>query len=285
MPFNAPFRHKFYKSDLIYGLMDEIHRYIYKVIYFRDAITHFEHNDYPPALVSDYLIPLEVENFNDFMAESRGSEDPNDIRDQREVNTKLKYIDNADYRKYKESLFGYWKRDTKYSSVTTRTDYNTQIMGRKCKGAMSWININNDPLIKGIHLHFILDGINMEEVISKYYFDINEHEAQNQYYSNEDNMNENNGFVSIDLNQKRVRSEKSIVGKELRWIFRNRGNTNVAKKIQFWKNGCPTNPPWVGNECLIWDKYALHLEAKGKKMKRDMMAYPGYLIYINNYEN
>ncbi|MDX7987091.1 hypothetical protein FE392_07070 [Xenorhabdus sp. 12] len=259
MPFYFPFREKFYKGDLIYGLMDGIHDYINSASPFSEAMIHFEHKSYPPALVSDYLIPLEVENFNYFLETSIGSEDPNDIRDQKEVETKLKYINNDNYRRYKESLFSYLERDTKYSSVTKRIDYSTQIIGRKCKGAISWVSINNDPLIKDAHVHFILDGINMKEIISKSYLVIHEDDDKNQCNSN------NNGFVPISLNSKKAEIEKSIVGRELRWIFRNRANPNVAKKIQFWKDKNPAPPPWKENGCLIWDKYALHLEAKEKK--------------------
>ncbi|MDX7990495.1 hypothetical protein [Xenorhabdus littoralis] len=264
MPFYLPFRREFHKGDLIYGLVNEIRKYIYNNNYFKDSITHYEHKDYPPALMSDYFIPLEWKDANDFASSGMELEDPEDIKDLKEVKIKFQYMKNDIYRKHEESFFRYLKINNKYRSVMERTDYSRQIIGRKCKGAVSWVSINNDKLIKNTHIHFILDGINIEELISKYDSSGDEDTNINKD-KNKDVNKEDNEFVAVELNNNRYKNIKGITGIELRWIFRNRANPQVANKVQFWKNGLPTPPPWVGNQCLIWDKYALHLEVKEKE--------------------
>ncbi|MEX0447773.1 hypothetical protein [Xenorhabdus sp. SGI246] len=75
----------------------------------------------------------------------------------------------------------------------------------------------NGNLPHAMHIHFILDGINMDTVVYKY--------------------------------------DKNITGKELRWLFRHREYPNVAKKIQFWLNDTPTTPPWEEAGSTLWKNY------------------------------
>ncbi|MDC9595186.1 hypothetical protein PSI17_16735, partial [Xenorhabdus sp. IM139775] len=91
------------------------------------------------------------------------------------------------------------------------------LFSRKCKAGLSWITMSNDNtnLVKNNSVHFILDNIDMKYVVHKRRYPGAPHD---------------------------------ITSHELRWIYRNRKNINVQKKIQFWLNGHPTFPPWESEE-------------------------------------
>ncbi|PHM45768.1 T3SS effector EspK [Xenorhabdus mauleonii] len=100
---------------------------------------------------------------------------------------------------------------------------------RKCKGGLSWVVTDSDPIAQKIKVHFILDGLDMRSIVSK------------QPY-----VNNKTGEVS----------KTSITASELRWIYRNRHNPKVKQKIHFWFEGKPTIPPWESEEGkMIWQKY------------------------------
>ncbi|WP_045972228.1 hypothetical protein [Xenorhabdus doucetiae] len=112
--------------------------------------------------------------------------------------------------------------------VNEKERFNQLNLGRKCKGGLLWVGKSDSELVQDIHVHFILDDINMQWVADK-------HEEF---------------------------EKKSITGKELRWIFRNRHNAKVKQKVQFWQDGKPVCPPWESEESHIWDNYERKLIRK-----------------------
>ncbi|SIP71980.1 hypothetical protein XIS1_1300035 [Xenorhabdus innexi] len=95
-------------------------------------------------------------------------------------------------------------------------EYNRCYLGRKCKGALSFICENNDQEIAK-DVHFILDDIEYDKVVYK-----------------------------LDTN---------ITGRELRFLYRNRSNPNISNKVQFWIYGKPTSPPWENDIDDLWKNY------------------------------
>ncbi|WP_143354762.1 MULTISPECIES: hypothetical protein [unclassified Erwinia] len=103
------------------------------------------------------------------------------------------------------------KQHEKYSRIIEDDCPSAINVARKCKGGLLWITGTQSDR----HIHFILDRLNINQVVHK------NHER--------------------DWENKR---SKSITGCELRWIYRNRHNPNVINKVQFWKHQRPVCPPW-----------------------------------------
>lgn len=110
-------------------------------------------------------------------------------------------------------------QDAKGYNMNGRAVHHHQVIGRKCKAGLFWVSTLQDDTT----VHFILNSIDLSLVVWKSH-------PRDQY-------------------------EKSFTGIELRWIYRNRHNSQIMKKIQFWLNGVPTTPPWVGDNSGLWQKY------------------------------
>ncbi|CDG16852.1 hypothetical protein [Xenorhabdus doucetiae] len=229
MPFTPPFRNQFYIGDLIYGLAKDRQKYCNRVNSFTAAGAHDKQRGNPPIYIDRYLIQREIKPSNN-----------------------PEYMKDVNYDTYKKDFFGHLKSESahQYNNVATNPHRGHQCkeeqyidicqrdVGRKCKGGLSWISTGNSPLVKDIHVHFILDNINMISLIQK-------------------------------------KDQKSITGKELRWIFRNKNDPRVAAKIQFWDDGEPTSPPWIsangwwhrffGDESHVWEEYEKHLQEKAQR--------------------
>lgn len=85
-------------------------------------------------------------------------------------------------------------------------------------------------LLKGRTVHFVLDGINMDQVPTK-------------------------SFNSEATNT------RSITGAELRWIYKHRDEQTVQDNIQFWANKKPTTPPWSPDSSNYSDQWAIYNRA------------------------
>jgi len=83
---------------------------------------------------------------------------------------------------------------------------------KKLKFGLEWMATNG----RGGAVHFLLDGLNMGEVVFKFSADMPDGERRKPY-----------------------------TAVELRWIYRNRHDPRVQKCIQFWLDGKPTSPPWM----------------------------------------
>ncbi|BET97989.1 hypothetical protein [Xenorhabdus taiwanensis] len=235
MPFREPFIKKFKVGDLIYGLGGNRKKYIDENLRFEDAKNQYDSKLFPPTIIDDYLIPAELEHnvLVEIYLENKlwSNEEQHNalLKDKKCFKEKIDSI-NANintYKKYEKDFFTHLKNDNKYCSVTeSHRECNGLIIGRKCKGGLSWVNTSNSELTRDINVHFILDGIDIKRIAGKY--------------------------------------DKNITGKELRWIFRHRNHPKVIEKVQFWENGKPTVPPWAGLKQFVWNNYVIHLQGKEK---------------------
>ncbi|PHM28958.1 hypothetical protein [Xenorhabdus budapestensis] len=234
MPFFRPFRENFYKGDLIYGLTDSRKKYVNESKNFLIAKHCNDEALYPPIFIDNYLTPAELNHMKNFMKNYQGKNKKNNWINNEEKSSfqnraeeysrrywyekPKKQEDEDKYNHYKRDFFNHLKSHHKYRTITENiNEYNKIDIGRKCKGGLSWASIVNGNLPHDMHIHFILDGINMDSVVYKH--------------------------------------DKNITGKELRWLFRHREYPNVAKKIQFWLNDTPTTPPWEGTGSTLWKNY------------------------------
>ncbi|PHM40081.1 toxin [Xenorhabdus mauleonii] len=95
-------------------------------------------------------------------------------------------------------------------------------IGRKCKGILEFACREENDFIT--YIHFLLDELDMDQVTKK-----------------------------IPVKDS---GDPSITGQELRWIYRNRENGNVANKIQFWLDEKPIVPPWeIEKWKSLWEDY------------------------------
>lgn len=106
----------------------------------------------------------------------------------------------------------------KYQSALDAAGSNQDIR-RKCKGGLYWAT-----MIAQKHVHFILDGIDMEAVVKK---------------ATQGDNPDSDGDEALGIEKNRT-----ITGSELRWIYRNRDLEPVQQHVQFWFNGKQCPPPW-----------------------------------------
>ncbi|MHC5234168.1 hypothetical protein [Brucella sp. LJL56] len=122
----------------------------------------------------------------------------------------------AQHSKYKSIL------DTESIALRDRKsiifkDAETAI-GRKIKAGLNWAKDSQT------RVHFILDGIDMDEVVNKTL----------RFFSN--------------------RLVRPYTGSELRWLYRNRHDPDVQNVVQFWRDGKRVEPPWETDREL-WTNY------------------------------
>ncbi|MDX7989199.1 hypothetical protein FE392_18105 [Xenorhabdus sp. 12] len=235
MPFapESEYRRQFSPGDLIYGLNDQRNIYANNTSndYFELARRHRDLGAYPPVVIDNYLTPTDIECMSKFEKEYNSKLKNNDWLNHDEkkeykdtlnnMRYRKNYAQGSTYTKYEVDFFDHLKKDRMYEVVLQEQSpseiYNL-IMGKKCKGGLSWVCTGTSELVNRMHIHFILDGIDLKQVIHK--------------------------------------QSNSITGKELRWIYRNRNNPLVAKKIQFWILHNPTCPPWMEEPGVTdWQAY------------------------------
>ncbi|OKP04539.1 hypothetical protein [Xenorhabdus eapokensis] len=238
MPFYEPFTKKIKIGDLIYGLNSERIRYLKQYEQFKDVdpaknINNFEYvyafNNYRPIFIDHYVLPQEKPRLR-----GTSQEEKEEYRRRYFIwefqSNNMKLAKNHPYQK---SFTSYGDNHQKYNTAFSETltkEGVGKLFSRKCKAGLSWITMSdgNNDIVKNNTIHFILDNIDMRYVTNK-------------------------------LNYRHDRSDVTAI--ELRWIYRNRENPNVQKKIQFWLNGHPTLPPWE-NEAgkKMWKLYTPNSE-------------------------
>jgi hypothetical protein len=113
---------------------------------------------------------------------------------------------------------------------------------RKCKAGLNWGTHDS----QGTHVHFVLDSIGQEDVVKK------------SYWSSVNGGDSGTGDLK----------ERAVTNAELRWIFRNRHDPQVAERVQFWKDMKPTLPPWeIDTLRSTWETYQPQ-SAIGRNPKR-----------------
>ncbi|MDC9604135.1 hypothetical protein [Xenorhabdus griffiniae] len=206
LPPTVYFNQEFAPGDLIYGLRREIARYA-DSLHLKINLDAF---DVQAATVDQYVVPREVELSTTGRCRFYNMTLPKNIP---YFQNFISYL--ADHPKY-------------HTALTYPIENNSRISGRKCKGALSWVTLGNNALTENMHIHFLLDGINMKYVVNK-----------KPYPGNPD-------------------LETNVTARELRWIYRNKDHPQVQRKILFWLNRELTSPPWTGNGAVLWRNYVPH---------------------------
>ena len=189
MPFKEPFVKNFRKGDLFYGISDG------RNLYLKALPTSRSH----PHKIDDFSGPHYERIYLKFSGEMPVLQ--NDFSD-------------------------FLRRHPKYKVIFDRPspgnhDEVAKDNMRKCKAGLSW------AAVRGITIHFVLDGLNVESVPYKAVFcDVDTHVIH-----------------------------ASVTNSELRWVYRNRHDPAVAQCIQFWRDQRPVQPPWTGEGAALWANY------------------------------
>jgi hypothetical protein len=103
-----------------------------------------------------------------------------------------------------------------------------------CKAGLAYTTAQ-----QGKHIFFMLDGLNMADVVNK-----------RQY-----NKNDDPGFdATQDVHQPSGDSRQDITSAELRFLYRNRTNHAIIDNVSFWKDGKESQAPWLTRPAL-WQHY------------------------------
>ncbi|MBR7651966.1 hypothetical protein KCX83_06470 [Brucella oryzae] len=201
MPFYPEFKRQFVAGDLVYGLFEQRGVYANKYKEFFASKTPMNISTIDQYAISDAerdmlerkrIMPTNQAEFSEFTSR---------------------------HHKYHSIL------SSKFIRFEDRYIYNDDVLKRKCKSGLGWM------VDSKMTVHFILDGINMTEVVNK------------------SNIQDKRGCTSGGS------TLRSITGAELRWIYRNRNDINVQRRVQFWNKGQPVSPPWFGVGKELWDQY------------------------------
>ncbi|WP_258086756.1 hypothetical protein [Xenorhabdus bovienii] len=219
MPFHQPFREKVAHDDLIYGLDGARIKYT-QMRNGPFTFVDLRRDVYKPRphTIDEYVVQGEREA----LAKA-------------EVLKRDKIMKMKTRPLYQESFTSYLQHHEKYQTTTlSGLPYDGRLFSRKCKGGLAWITMRNDSITKNMHVHFILDDIDMKYIVKK-------------------------------LRHPNARNPTDITAHELRWIYRNRHLPSVQEKIQFWLNGHPTSPPWENDEGKKYGDY-IHQSLKLKRL-------------------
>ncbi|WP_338805287.1 hypothetical protein WDV76_10245 [Xenorhabdus griffiniae] len=203
MPFYQPFKTSFESGDLIFGLYDK----------------RKQHAQKHPG----FQLVLDPNNISTI---DRYSITQNEIKVRKMYGQQIPHNQES----FTTAVMEHWKyRDILNQEDNYKIDirngnvyYPRKITSRKCKAGLSWYSHS----LSHANIHFILDGIDMENVINK----------------------KNNPKID--------KGKDSYTNKELRWIYRNRKDPRVQSCIQFWLDGSPVSPPWIeGRYVDLWQNY------------------------------
>jgi hypothetical protein len=225
MPFFRPFREKFEKRDLVYGLNEMRDKYI------REYTAFHSVDDKRDFIDSYNITPYEmIDTFQTVKAKRR----------RHLLKTIKAHPKNVIACKTPPYIFTLNNR--RYPLE------NTAAITRKAKAGLRWSaqSITTD---KAFHIHFILDNICFTEVVFKESRHDKEFDSFKSFLTmlverdhqdsiNLSTLNYNSAYDNC------VIKHRSVTGTELRWIYRNRHDTNVQNAVQFWYEGRPCCPPW-----------------------------------------
>lgn len=238
MPFSPPYISKFNAGDLIYGLKHIRDNYVNNCAQFAIA----KYNDSIVPVIDKYAITADEKN------DQKNSTQPvaryqKDFTDTLLVHPKYKSACETEFYCFMQDGFNYALGDPSN-------------MARKCKGGLYWASMKQK-----FQVHFLLDGINFEEVILKSNFEDRDYKTITGYVKAQA-MSIGGKAIYEKYPDRTIRS-KAITGSELRWIYRNKNDYKVQQTIQFWWKGRPCSPPWMNafdKECTkpiseLWLRY------------------------------
>ncbi len=125
----------------------------------------------------------------------------------------------------------------------------------KDKGGLWWATTN------GLHVNFILDGLNIEQVVKK------------SYDPGKIGLNQN---VNMGADFKSENDKyRNVTGSELRWIYRHQFIKEVWTLIQFWYGQEPVCPPWVSYYRTVTAEDVARAVESGYEFDRKPRMLPG----------
>lgn len=214
MPFAEPWRSSFSRGDLVFG--------------YASGITKF---------ISDH----KAEGVDDNAKINAYS---TDIEDSKRV---------ARYARGAENFVESLARHPKYGIVVSEDENGGKMSALYMSNKASGIkNMNRDWRLKskgalywatkeaGVYIHFVLDGIPMNDVVMKNHVSPVAHAADSPQ-----------GKATP---QDEATKTRTVTHAELRWIYRNRKDAGVMEHIQFWLDNTPCPPPW-DTDSVTWAHY------------------------------
>ncbi|WP_143277486.1 hypothetical protein [Bordetella genomosp. 9] len=136
MPFHPPFKQRYERGDLVYGLARQRSRYAYDYPQFRDAQDFVAETGEPNFSRIDQYAAIAAER-----------------REQQYFN-KAAPANQADFL----ASIG---RHPKYRKALSAKQATVQAVARKCKAGLAW------AAGAGMTVHFVLDQLDMVQVVSK----------------------------------------------------------------------------------------------------------------------
>ncbi|BET97408.1 hypothetical protein [Xenorhabdus taiwanensis] len=220
MPFHQPFREKVAHDDLIYGLDDA------RIKYTKGTDKPFLNGPFSLVDLCRRVYKPRPHTIDEYVVQGEREARFRTAAAAEEVLIRDEFMKMKTRRSYQNSFTLYLERHKKYHTITLKEHpHEGRLFTRKCKGGLAWATTCNDAIIKNMHVHFILDKIDMEYIVHK-------------------------------RRHPNSRNPTDITAHELRWIYRNRHLLRVQQKIQFWLNGKPTTPPWESREGeALWNQY------------------------------
>jgi hypothetical protein len=222
MPFEMPYKETYDPGDLVYGLEKER----------KSLMTKF-------GLDGPNMRTVDLTTINNYSTTSN-EKSSLDVKLQFAQGMKLTEKETRDeIDKFNTALASHGK----YASAVgwdpgklkgdARDQAENEAWRRKCKGGLYYA-----CFVKRSHVHFCLDGMNVEEVVKKNYV---------------------KDSTPIDVKDSATGAKfRAITNAELRWIFRNREHKEVSDHVQFWKQESSAwktcEPPWV-TDSSTWSQY------------------------------
>jgi hypothetical protein len=229
MPFKPPFNKKISPGDLVYGLNNVRNYYAHSYKEFKLAknlgnlifinsymVTQYEKEQ---QIKKNQPIPGNQDSFIEALCL---------------------------HPKYKEAYLANYFPVSMYSNKDGLFISDVQVpevIRRKSKAGLYWAAQNSLGSSR-FSIHFLLDDINMEEVVKKSNKKDRDYPDFKAFIS--EYLKDKEGF---ELNRIRASptgaiKERAITSAELRWLYRNRYDGKVQAVIQFWYKGEPCCPPW-----------------------------------------
>jgi hypothetical protein len=165
-------------------------------------------------------------------------------------------------KSYLQFLRGHPKYGDAYvcvsEGIVASTLSTNQHVRHKCKGGLAWAT-HGEGQGPG-HLHFVLDGLDMEAVVTK------------TQTSASSKLGRDNPRGPAPVGTPQTEKYRSYTGAELRWLFRNRHESSVQQRVQFWYLQNPSLPPWAHPRWMkLWQEY--HPRAAESLSPEERQAY------------
>lgn len=235
-------------ADLLYGLSKPRGDYLLALDphYTDRAVADPEHLRLQPPEKMDFIIVDTYNNaflgtevltgMNALLTNNKGERmlDSKQIADSQNYLGKLEG-EHEEVGRFREFL----EKNTSYDLQSICSDSRGDMVmryGRSCKAGLAYA-----ATVRKGKVHFVLDGIDFKRILE-------------------------------DLDK--PRNEREITGKELRWLFRHRDDSQIKNEVLFWENGVPAKPPWERPEyASAWEAYDKKTKEKHSKDPKPVKAF------------